>query len=205
MKKLLNLINLLVRYSPDDCPFNCRYNGPPCCPFLGQPVCEPICQTFVACKVTPCPDECPGDCRYPNADYCCPKSGEAVCNIDSLEKRAFEYKNDGPPKDLEWFNEYNPIGPPEDLERVNGYNLNGDLEYQSLDYGYLAYQQPHHKDHYHYDHAHYHGQHEHGNGNKGGCPICTKTVTDVSVQLVFATTTREPGMPIECGNHIEPW
>jgi hypothetical protein len=97
--------------------------------------------------VTPCPDECSGDCHYPNADYCCPKSGEAVCNIGSLEKRAFGYKRDGLPEYLEWF---------------NGYNPDKNLKYQSLDYGHQAY--------YHG----YNGQQEHDIGNKGDFPAAQK-------------------------------
>ncbi|KAI9343364.1 hypothetical protein BD770DRAFT_329497, partial [Pilaira anomala] len=69
--------NLL--FSPEECPDFCNYSGPPCCPFNGEPVCEPVCQTFVPCEVTPCPADCPGNCYYPNAPLCCPKSGEAVC------------------------------------------------------------------------------------------------------------------------------
>ncbi|CAO3595328.1 unnamed protein product [Absidia cylindrospora] len=65
--------------SPDDCPFSCEYHGPPCCPFIGQPTCLPPCETFVPCEVTPCPDDCPNDCFYPNADYCCPHSGQPIC------------------------------------------------------------------------------------------------------------------------------
>ncbi|EIE85114.1 hypothetical protein RO3G_09824 [Rhizopus delemar RA 99-880] len=63
--------------SPVECPFSCRYTGPPCCPFIGVPVCEATCNT--RCKMTDCPDECPDDCFYPEADYCCPRSGEAQC------------------------------------------------------------------------------------------------------------------------------
>ncbi|KAI9010864.1 hypothetical protein CLU79DRAFT_684041, partial [Phycomyces nitens] len=65
--------------SPRECPFSCRYEEDSCCPFSGEPVCEPPCMTFVPCKVTPCPALCPFDCVYPNADQCCPRSGEPVC------------------------------------------------------------------------------------------------------------------------------
>ncbi|KAG2235726.1 hypothetical protein INT48_009141 [Thamnidium elegans] len=79
--KCPNTVCLVQRIPcPKECPFNCRYSGSPCCPFQGKPECAPVCNTFVACHVTPCPDSCPGDCYYPNADYCCPKSGKAVCN-----------------------------------------------------------------------------------------------------------------------------
>lgn len=64
--------------SPKECPFSCRYTGPPCCPFLGAPICEP-CETFAPCQETPCPKECPDSCFYPDADRCCPKSGQPVC------------------------------------------------------------------------------------------------------------------------------
>ncbi|KAI8983552.1 hypothetical protein BDB01DRAFT_702899, partial [Pilobolus umbonatus] len=65
--------------SPDECPFSCTYGGPSCCPLLGTPVCKPPCNTFAPCAVTPCPKNCKGDCFYPDADYCCPLSGKAVC------------------------------------------------------------------------------------------------------------------------------
>lgn len=68
--------------SPDECPFNCEYHGPPCCPFLGQPTCLPPCNTLVPCHRTPCPDECKDDCFYPNADRCCPKQGQPVCRSE---------------------------------------------------------------------------------------------------------------------------
>lgn len=63
--------------SPEDCPYSCHYNGPPCCPFLGEPICQSPCT--VPCHETPCPESCPDDCFYPDADICCPKSGQPVC------------------------------------------------------------------------------------------------------------------------------
>ncbi|KAI9343362.1 hypothetical protein BD770DRAFT_430866 [Pilaira anomala] len=66
---------------PEECPDFCNYSGPSCCPFEGEPVCEPVCQTLLPCEVTPCPADCPGDCYYPNAPLCCPRSGQAVCNL----------------------------------------------------------------------------------------------------------------------------
>ncbi|ORX60304.1 hypothetical protein DM01DRAFT_240955, partial [Hesseltinella vesiculosa] len=68
--------------SPDECPYSCRYSGPPCCPFLGEPTCENLCpEDFDTskCHVTPCPDNCADDCFYPNADPCCPYSGSPIC------------------------------------------------------------------------------------------------------------------------------
>ncbi|KAI7861224.1 hypothetical protein BDF14DRAFT_1739498, partial [Spinellus fusiger] len=65
--------------SPKECPFSCRYNGPECCPFHGKPVCEAPCPSSLNCKVTECPSECPDNCIHPNADHCCPKSGQSVC------------------------------------------------------------------------------------------------------------------------------
>ncbi|KAI7885596.1 hypothetical protein K492DRAFT_102034, partial [Lichtheimia hyalospora FSU 10163] len=63
--------------SPEECPYSCRYTGPACCPFLGEPICQAPC--LVPCKETPCPESCPDNCFYPNADICCPKSGQPVC------------------------------------------------------------------------------------------------------------------------------
>ncbi|KAI8068145.1 uncharacterized protein B0P05DRAFT_475027, partial [Gilbertella persicaria] len=79
VKKAPYLLISNTLYSPAECPFSCRYTSSPCCPFIGEPVCEPTCYTFAPCEVTPCPADCPYDCFYPNADYCCPQSGQAVC------------------------------------------------------------------------------------------------------------------------------
>ncbi|KAI8356682.1 hypothetical protein BD560DRAFT_319045, partial [Blakeslea trispora] len=65
--------------SDESCPFSCQYNGPSCCPFSGEPICAPKCNTFARCAQTPCPAECPNDCHYPEADFCCPLSGPARC------------------------------------------------------------------------------------------------------------------------------
>ncbi|KAI9248533.1 hypothetical protein BDA99DRAFT_416155, partial [Phascolomyces articulosus] len=64
--------------SSEECPFSCEYSGPRCCPFIGQPQCR-VCQTLVPCHETPCPSECPDSCFYPDADFCCPKSGTPIC------------------------------------------------------------------------------------------------------------------------------
>lgn len=116
--------------SPEECPFSCRYDGPPCCPFNGKPVCEPVCNTLVACKVTPCPSNCPGHCHYPDADYCCPRSGKAVCNIGtkSLDKRmsGLGYKSGAVPSAL-W-------GPRYSLE-AKGWDQSSTLE-ESNGWGY---------------------------------------------------------------------
>ncbi|KAL9541629.1 hypothetical protein MBANPS3_009008 [Mucor bainieri] len=184
---------------PKECPFSCRYNGPPCCPFLGQPECEPPCQTFAPCKVTPCPDDCPDDCQYPDADYCCPQSGTPVCNSNAFDKRAFGYLSGSLPEDVELYAGYMPA-----VDIDNGDDM---WQYQSFGFGVQAYQdvpRQEHRQKHHHDNAYYHGDGNHGHNTKDGCPTCTKTVTDVSVQLEFVTTTREPGKPIECGHYIEP-
>lgn len=160
-------------------------------------MCEPPCQTFAPCKVTPCPPECPGDCQYPDADYCCPKSGTAVCNSNAFDKRAFGYLSGGLPEDAELY-----------AGNMPAVDMDGDddWEYQSFGLGVQAYQNIPQEEYPHHDHGYcLHGDNNHEHKAKGGCPTCTKTVTDVSVQLEFVTTTREPGKPIECGHHIEPW
>lgn len=148
--------------------------------------------------MTPCPSECPDDCQYPDADYCCPKSGTAVCNSSSFDKRALGYLSGGLPQDAEL---YAGIMPAVDID-----DDDNNWWYQSAGLGVQAYQDfPREDYHHHHDHPYYHGDGNHGHNTKGGCPTCTKTVTDISVQLEFVTTTREPGKPIECGHHIEPW
>ncbi|KAI9495169.1 hypothetical protein BDB00DRAFT_760499, partial [Zychaea mexicana] len=75
---MLNRLLHIIFLSSEECPYSCEYTGPKCCPFIGQPECY-TCETFVPCHETPCPDECPDNCFYPDADWCCPKSGEPIC------------------------------------------------------------------------------------------------------------------------------
>lgn len=61
------------------CRIFCHFSNNECCPFDKDPVCAPVCNTFAPCQVTACPKECLDDCVYPDADFCCPMSGETVC------------------------------------------------------------------------------------------------------------------------------
>ncbi|KAI8141386.1 hypothetical protein BJV82DRAFT_618992 [Fennellomyces sp. T-0311] len=94
---------------PEECPYSCQYTGPSCCPFIGQPECH-TCETLVPCHETPCPDDCPDDCFYPDADHCCPKSGQPVCRhhkSSSIEPPAESSKTAEPSKTIdkrEYFN-----------------------------------------------------------------------------------------------------
>ncbi|KAI8887898.1 hypothetical protein K501DRAFT_241677 [Backusella circina FSU 941] len=82
-KKIKECQGVTCRKSHGDCPMHCRifcdFSEDTCCPFDKEPVCAPVCNTFAPCKVTACPKECPNDCFYPDANYCCPKSGKTVC------------------------------------------------------------------------------------------------------------------------------
>ncbi|KAI7854303.1 hypothetical protein BDC45DRAFT_569408 [Circinella umbellata] len=74
-----NAVCLMKAFScSEECSFSCEYTGPKCCPFIGKPDCY-VCDTFAPCQETSCPKDCPNDCFYPDADWCCPKSGTPIC------------------------------------------------------------------------------------------------------------------------------
>lgn len=188
-KKTLYLFTLCIKTaskitSPKECPFFCTYDSSACCPFTGEPVCEPVCNTFAPCKVTPCPENCPGHCHYPDANSCCPRSGKAVCNIGSkpFEKRNVGggYKSGGYPNEEVWGIGYSmeAKGWAQNEEHPWAHSQYGD--HQDYDYGYgqdygyshnYGYGPDYGQEYdYHHGHGHEHNQdcdHDHDH-NYGG-------------------------------------
>lgn len=207
-------ICLLFLLSPEECPFSCEYNGPPCCPFNGVPKCAPRCQTFVPCAVTPCPEECPDNCFYPDAGSCCPLSGAAVCRSDIItdplpdptpdehSRKKWKPRDYGLP---DW-RLYPPPPPPPPILPP------------PIVYGYDHYRDHHH---HHYDDDDYDEYDDEdseayeglfiGSPRKPhqGDEICAdgpKTVTDIESRLEFVTMTKEADdNNIICPLYIIPW
>lgn len=192
-------------------------------------MCEPVCETFAPCQVTECPEDCPDDCFYPDADFCCPYAGKAVCNKDRLtltteslptitdsikvqgtQQHGSGYKSGGASEVRGFYNDYRGWSNNDDYhyrpeERYNEYYGYGSAYNPYEGYGYAGnyyggeygYQEGNrHRHHREPDHQHHDGSND--------CLVCKKTVTDVSVDIEFTTTTRSAG-PIICAQYIIPW
>lgn len=121
------------------------------------------------------------------------------------QHHAAGYKSGGASELLGFYNYYEALNryPQERNDKVSynqRYKQNDYYDIYDQNYGGYGYGYPNYDDMYEYEHHHHHQHHD----DSDNCPICVKTVTDVSVDVEFFTTTRVPG-PIICAQYIIPW